>query len=226
MTEYDDSNKTIGILLGILVGAFFTYIILKRDQTQTLSLEQMQQQKMSRQQEQILQQQYQQCQLNNWQPMDIPKVDDIKPSIIQQDSKLVQIESQLQRATSQLDGATSQLDGTTSQLDRATSQLDGATSQLDRATSQLDGATSKIQDLQNTVSKLQDLQNTVSKLQQNNTVKKSQVLVQPQITQPQQDMQQHVSNTIYRNNEKWEIKRGLNGRISSLNIIRDVKKNG
>lgn len=110
MPECNDSNKTIGILLGILVGAFFAYIILKRDQTPTLSLEQMQQQKILQQQEQILQQQIQQqAQLTNWQPMDIPKVDNVKPSIIQQDPKLVQIESQSQRATSQLDQITSKI---------------------------------------------------------------------------------------------------------------------
>lgn len=182
MPECNDSNKTIGILLGVLVGAFFVYIILKRDQTPTLSLEQIQQQKILQQQEQILQQQtQQQVQLTNWQPMDIPKVDNIKPSIIQQDPKLVQIESQSQRTTSQLDQITS---------------------------------------------KIQELQNTISKLQQNNTAQQPQVLTQPQIVWPQQDMQQHVSNTIYKNNEKWEVKRGLDGRISSLNIIRDVKKSG
>jgi hypothetical protein len=42
--------------------------------------------------------------------------------------------------------------------------------------------------------------------------------------QPSQVIQ-NPNNTIYKNNESWEILRDRNGFISKLNVLRDVKLN-
>ena len=41
----------------------------------------------------------------------------------------------------------------------------------------------------------------------------------------QQQNQKSQQNTLYKNNESWEIKRGTDGFISNLNVLRDVKTN-
>jgi hypothetical protein len=188
----DNKDSTGLIILGIVLGAILAFALLSR-RTQTLqpvqSIQQIQPQ---------------------WQPMDIPRVDDIKT------------QSPIQIPTH-----------TDSMPTQTVTQM---ASQLEKATYQLENATSKLQE-------------TVSKLQHNNVSQPSQppyIILQPQtisqppqvtvqpLTQdyqpPQQDNLQQVSNiipnTIYKNDEKWEIKRGPDGRIKSLNIIRDVKKNG
>lgn len=158
-----------GLILGLVIGAFIALVLFGR-KTQTLSASSVQ--PMQSTQSDIQQHNPQ----HSWQPTNIPKVDDVKSSVIQQDSKLDQMESQLQKATSQLEQATS---------------------------------------------KLQDLQDTVSKLQQSNVYTVPQATVQQPITsQPVQEQR------IYKNSEKWNIVRGKDGRIKSLDIARDVKKTG
>lgn len=51
--------------------------------------------------------------------------------------------------------------------------------------------------------------------------------IPPQNTQDNQsqNIQTQTQNTIYKNNESWEILRDRNGFISKLNILRDVKLN-
>lgn len=141
----------------------------------------------------------------DWRPMNIPKVDDIKLQTVPQPVQTIKTDPLVQMA-----------------------------SQLEKTASQLEQATSKLQD-------------TISRLQQTNLYQSSQpqqVIIQPipmyQSQQPiyqapitAQPLQEHaqnsqlseLSNTVYKNNEKWEIVRGSDGRIKSLNIIRDVKKN-
>ena len=44
-------------------------------------------------------------------------------------------------------------------------------------------------------------------------------------TRPQQiETQAEQAMSIYKNNEKWEIKRDIDGSIMSINVMRDVKK--
>lgn len=199
----DNKDSTGLILLGILIGVL-AFALLSKKTTQTLSAQPTPQQ--------------QPIQIN-WQPIDIPRADDIN---------LVQTVAQPQ-IQSQTDF-----------------QLSNITSQLHKATSQLEQATTRLQELEQTVFKLQNhpsqlvypppqyviLQpQTISQPPQS-----PQVVVQP-LPAPQQqqakvqpiqqdNLQSNTqSNTLYKNDEKWEIRRGPDGRIKSINIIRDVKKN-
>ncbi len=61
---------------------------------------------------------------------------------------------------------------------------------------------------------------------QSQTVKSEVLPVQPEILPVQ--MPHFVAGDIektYKNNEKWQIERGPDGRIKSLNVIRDAKVN-
>lgn len=164
-----DGKDSSGLILGLVIGTFIALVLFGK-KTQVLSTQPIQPMQLAQSDIQQPSPQY------NWQPTDIPRVDDIKSSVVQQDSKLDQMESQLQKATSQLEQATS---------------------------------------------KLQDLQDTVYKLQQNNVYTVPQATVQQPIT-PQPIQEQR----IYKNSEKWNIVRGKDGRIKSLDIARDVKKTG
>ncbi len=48
--------------------------------------------------------------------------------------------------------------------------------------------------------------------------------IENKLQQPTQTLQDS-QNTIYKNNESWEILRDRNGFISKLNVLRDVKLN-
>lgn len=186
----DNKDSTGLILLGILIGVI-AFALLSR-KTQTMSAQPTNQQPTN--------------QYVDWQPMDIPRVDDIK----------LQIE---QHTLPRQEALQTIIPHTT--IDPSLVQM---TSHLQKTASQLEQATSKLQD-------------TISRLQQNNNIpqqpiiiqqpiqpQQPQIIVQPQPTQSQESLQQ-VSNTVYKNNEKWSITRGQDGRIKSLEIIRDVKKN-
>ena len=224
----DNKDSTGLIILGIVLGAILALALLGR-RTQTL------------QPVQSIQPQPVQ-----WQPIDIPRVEDIKPmqppiQIIQTDPQLIQMASQLGKATSQLEQVTSKLQETKHMqppVIQTDPQLIQMASQLGKATSQLEQATSKLQE---TIMKFQhnSMNNTPQqplKIEIQQPIQpqpQPYVIVQPQPVQSQENLQlQHTqqnnlqdSNTIYKNNEKWEINRGADGRIKSLNIIRDVKKN-
>jgi HAMP domain-containing protein len=189
----DNKDSTGLIILGIVLGAILAFALLNR-RTQTLQPIQPVQQI----------QPVQPIQSQQWQPMDIPKVDDIKPQYpITQQKQTDSIPNHIPNQT-----------------------VDHMASQLEKATSQLENATSKLQE---TVSKLQ--QNNVTQppyivLQPQTISQPPHVTVQPlqqdQFYQPnyqshieQDNLQQdqfHQPNTIYKNDEKW--------------VIRDVKKNG
>lgn len=159
----ENKDPTGLIILGIVLGAILAFALLNK-KPQTLSLQQVQQPT---------------DQHADWRPIDIPRVDDIKP---QTDPQLVQM-----------------------------------TFQLEKTAHQLEQATSKLQD-------------TLSRLHNSVQYQQQPIIIQPiqehlKQIQPQQDNQQKISNTVYKNNEQWEIKRGSDGRIKSLNIMRDIKKN-
>ncbi len=186
----DNKDSTGLIILGIVLGAILAFVLLDR-RTQTL------------QQTQSIQSQPVQ-----WQPIDIPRVEDIKPiPQTQTDSQLIQMSSQLEKATSQLEQATSKLQETVSRL----------------------------QNRQETQPQPQVIVQPVPMYQSPLPIYQpyqTPVIVQPLQEQniqnnqnSQQYNQQQISDTLYKNNEKWEIIRGSDGRIKSLNIIRDVKKN-
>lgn len=196
-----DEKDSSGLIIGIIIGAFIALVLLSR-KTQTMSAQPVQ----------PIQQQTQQY---NWQPMDIPRVDDIKPQIVQPSVIQVQQDPQLIKALSELQKTSSQLE--------------------------------------QTASKLQELQETVSKLKQDSMSQPQQIIIQqpaiqqpvyqpphvivqqqpdrqsPQIVQPiqtPQTVQPIQEQQIYKNSEKWQIVRGKDGRIKSLDIVRDVKKSG
>lgn len=90
----DDNKDSILILLGLTFGAILTFILLGKPQTpQTVSTQQ------------------------NWQPIDIPRVDDIRqvsqPPV---DLQFVQMTYQLGKATSQLEQVAYKLQETVSQI--------------------------------------------------------------------------------------------------------------
>jgi hypothetical protein len=218
----DNKDSTGLIILGIVLGAILAFALLSR-KTETLqptqSVQEMQPQ---------------------WQPMDIPRVDDIKsqppiqtPVQTQTDSMPTQMVTQM---AYQLEKATSQL----SQLENATSKLQETVYKLQNNVPQPSQPPYIILQPQTIPQPPQPPQVTVQPLPQVTVQPLPQVTVQPlpqvtvqplpQVTvQPyqfQQDNPNTISGTIYKNDEKWEIKRGPDGRIKSLNIIRDVKKNG
>ena len=151
-------------------------------------------------------QQSQQPQQPIWKPTDIPRVDDIKPQTISQPIIQVQQDPQLIKALTE----------------------------LQKTNSQLEQTTSKLMELQETVSKLRDNQPQQIIIQQpaiqqpiyqppQVTVSQQPEIVQPS-TQPPQTAQPMQEQQIYKNSEKWQIIRGKDGRIKSLEIARDVKK--
>lgn len=196
MSNMGDNKDSTGlILLGIIIGVIAFALLSRR--TQILSS-----------QSTIQQPTNQQYQHLDWRPMDIPRVDDIKPQIQQQTLPHQEAFQTITHHTT---------------IDPSLVQM---TSHLQKTACQLEQATSKLQD-------------TISRLQQNNNIpqqplkieiqqpvqpQQPQIIVQPQPTQSQESLQQ-ASNTVYKNNEKWSITRGQDGRIKSLEIIRDVKKN-
>jgi len=221
-----DSKSPIGlVLLGLAFGAILTFILLRKPQT--VSAQPPIQQSHNIQPIQQYDLQY------NWQPIDIPRVDDIKqveqryiqpiqqynlqyqPIDIPRVDDVKQVEQQLDN--DRLPGTVLNKD-----LDQADHQKSSQSltqiiqidPQLIQATSQLKNNMSK---LEHAVYKLQD---TISTIRQNTYEQK-----QDTEQQLKTSHQQPLHNTIYKNDEKWEIKRGPDGRIKSLNIIRDVKKN-
>jgi hypothetical protein len=214
----DNKDSTGLIILGIVLGAILAFALLSR-KTETLqptqSVQEMQPQ---------------------WQPMDIPRVDDIKsqppiqtPVQTQTDSMPTQMVTQM---AYQLEKATSQL----SQLENATSKLQETVYKLQNNVPQPSQPPYIILQPQTIPQPPQPPQVTVQPHQPPQVTvqphQPPQVTVQPlpQDYQPyqfqQQDNPNTIPGTIYKNDEKWEIKRGPDGRIKSLNIIRDVKKNG
>ena len=234
-------NNDSGLIWGLIIGAIIALALLSRNNQQTLSpsanVQQSQQPQQSQQSQQL-----------TWKPMDIPRVDDIKthivqPSVIQppvisvqQDPKLIEMVSQLQKTSSQLEQTTSRLQELqdtvlklqqNNQQPHTTIQPD-TISQLEQTTSKLQETVSKLEQNSNihsqTTSKLQE---TVSKLEKDNdmyiqTIQKPMSLSIEQI--PAQPIEQIPVQQIYKNSEKWAIKRGSNGRIKSLEIARDVEK--
>lgn len=196
----DNKDSTGLIILGIVLGAILAFALLGR-RTQALQPTQ------SMQQQPI-----------QWQPTDIPRVEDIKhiqPPVqtIQPDPQLVQMTSQLGKATSQLEQAASKLQDTISRIQQNT--------YLQSQPSQPQYIVLQTQTIPQTPVTVQPIQPT----QTSQALEQHQQTQQPQ-SQIEQDNLQQIPNTIYKNDEKWEIKRGPDGRIKSLNIIRDVKKNG
>ena len=103
-----DNKDSSGMILGLVIGAFIALMLFGR-RSQAIPTPPVQSTQ-AVQPMQIIRDNVQQSESQyNWQPMDIPKVDDIKPLVIQQDPKLSQMEYQLQKATSQLEQATSKL---------------------------------------------------------------------------------------------------------------------
>lgn len=100
-----DGKDSSGLILGLVIGAFIALVLFgkKAEVLPTPPIQSIQPIQHIQSDVQQPNSQY------NWQPMDIPKVDDVKPSVVQQDPKLAQMESQLQKATSQLEQATSKL---------------------------------------------------------------------------------------------------------------------
>lgn len=191
----DNKDSTGLILLGILIGIIAFALLSRR--TQTLSSQPTIQQPT--------------IQHLDWQPMDIPRVEDIKLQTIPQPVKTI---------------------NTDPQLVQMASQLEKTASQLEQATSKLQDTISRLQ--QNNISQPQSQPQQVIiqpiPMYQPPIYQPPQVTVQPLQEHTQQNSQQlsgpsELSNTVYKNNEKWEIVRGSDGRIKSLNIIRDVKKN-
>ena len=247
-------DKDSGIILGIIIGAIIAIVLLGRNTQQT--------QVQSAHSQQT--KQYQQSQEQAWKPMDIPRVDDIKPVYqqpmvqIHQDPRLTQVMSELERTNSQLEQATSklqELEKTKSkiqELENSISKLKAQSiqsipqrqaviqpetiSELEQTTSRLMETVSKLEKNNDahlqTISKLQE---TVSRLEHDNNKFQTQIELatkDPQTVQishiPEtlQLPQYHTGQTqqIYKNNEKWLIKRGPNGRLKSLEIARDVEK--
>lgn len=259
-------NDNSGLILGLIIGALIAIALFSRN-AQTINSTQTQQYQQSKQ--------YQQPQDPIWKPMDIPRVDDIKPVQqqpivqMQQDPRLTQIMSELEKTNSQLEQTTSklqELQNTTSklqELENSVSKLQTQNvqsvsqhqaviqpetiSQLEQTTSRLLETVSKLE--QNNRAHLQTtskLQETVSKLEhENSNLMKTVATTEPriihvsqipqisqpsqptQLSQQSQQTQQHQpiqTQQIYKNSEKWLIKRGPNGRLKSLEIARDVEK--
>lgn len=201
-----DNKDSAGlVLLGILVGIIAITLLSRR--TQTLSLQHIQQPT---------------NQYLDWQPIDIPRVDNIRlqtvpqqvqsVQIVKTDHQLVQMASQLEKTAYQLEQATSKLQDTISRL-----QQNSPPSQLQPII---------IQPVQTYQPQPIIIQPTPIHQQHQPTHTNTQLVREHlQQDQPQQDNSQQISNTVYKNNEQWEIKRGADGRIKSLNIVRNVKKN-
>jgi hypothetical protein len=185
-------NDNSGLVIGIIIGTFIALVLFSRN-TQTIYTQTTH--------EQHNQQSSQQPQEYNWQPIDIPRVDDIKPQ---------QIIQPLQQDPD-----------------------------LQMTPSQLELVTSKLKELQDSISKLkQDTmyqphifvqpepqpQIIIQQIPQPQEPQ-PQITVQPIVTQPIQPTQPITPvEQIYKNSEKWKIVRSQNGRIKSLDIVRDVKK--
>lgn len=221
-------NDNSGLIWGLIIGALIALALLSRNnQPPPNGLQQYQQPQQSQQPEQPI-----------WKPMDIPRVDDIKPQTVQPtQSPIIQVQQD--------------------------PQLIKALSELQKTNSQLEQTTSKLQELQETVSKLKqdnlsqpqqiiiqqpaiqqpmyqpphvivqqqpqqpDHQSPQTNIQiQKPEVIQSQQKIQPiqQSIQPPQMTQPMQEQQIYKNSEKWQIVRGKDGRIKSLEIVRDVKK--
>ena len=188
------NNDNSGLIWGIIIGAIIAFALLSRNNQQILSQQSSQQSQQSQQQTPV------------WKPMDIPRVDDIKPQTISQPIIQVQQDPQLIKALTE----------------------------LQKTNSQLEQTTSKLMELQDAVSKLRDNQPQQIIIQQpaiqqpiyqppQITVQQQPEIVQQPI-QPPQTAQPMQEQQIYKNSEKWQIIRGKDGRIKSLEIARDVKK--
>ncbi len=210
-----------GLIFGIIIGAIIALILFRRDDQQILS-------------QHALVRQEKQSQQLTWKPIDIPRVDDIKPQTIQQ--PIIQIQQD--------------------------SQLIKTLSELQKTNSRLEQTTSKLQELQETVSKLKDSQpqqiiiqqpmiqpsiqpaiqpiniqepiniQKPTDIQKSINIQKPTDIQEPINIQKPTDIQEPINiqeplkqeQQIYKNSEKWQIIRGKDGRIKSLDIVRDVKK--
>lgn len=226
----DDNKYSVGPLLGLTLGAILVFILLTK-KPHSISAQPLQQPIQPIQPYDL---QY------SW-PMDIPRVDDIKYSGQQINKELLADDIYTYKNLLQSPVQIIQIDP---QLTQMLSQLGNAISQLEQAVSKLQNTISLVQ--QNTYQQSPQSQHTV--LQQQ-TIPQTPVIVQSIQPVNISEQHQHIqdihtkrnkeqqlkttvegnnmfsSNTIYKNDEKWEIKRGQDGRIKSLNIIRDVKKN-
>lgn len=199
-----NGRDSSGLILGLIIGTLIALVILSRNsqQTRTSPVQYTSSQRLDNQYD---------SQQFKWQPMDIPRVDDIKPQIIQppviqaqQDPKLIEMVSQLQKTSSQLEQTTSKLQ----ELQETMSKLkQDSVSQLPQVIVQQQSDHQSIQ--------------TNTQMQKPEAVQSSQ-MVQP--IQPSQMTQHMQDQQIYKNSEKWQIIRGKDGRIKSLDIVRDVKK--
>ncbi len=194
----DSSNKIIIALLGMLAGAFLVYVILKKDIIPKVIQTPVLSTQLQQNDNQKLLQDYE-YQKAIQEIQHHKALQDIKnnQSQYQQQPMLQQTDSSLQQVTAQLQKISSQIE-LVSQLQQVMNQSQKISSQIEQTTF-----------------KLQELQETVSRLRQEDIPHNS---AQSQPIQPEQQ--------IYKNNEKWKIARGSDGRIKSLEIIRDVKKNG
>ena len=206
----EESKDSPGLIFGIIIGVIIALALLSR-RTETLSIQPPQQQV----QEPI------------WQPMDIPRVDDIpqvvqsppyqqSPQLIQlqQDPKLIEMVSQLQKTSSQLEYAATKLN----ELEETVSTLKREKENI----SQLSPPYVIVEQIPQPISQPQPEPKsqpviTIQPIQPIQSVQSQQPIYQPQ--QPAQSVEQ-----IYKNSEQWKIVRGQNGRIKSLDIVRDVKK--
>lgn len=201
-------NKA-GIILGLIIGTIVAIAILNRNMTHTLR-------------ETIpITQSIQKSELN-WSPIDIPRVDDLLLKLQTQtyDSRLNQIESQLEKTTLHLEEATSKL------LDLNNAIYKIQTTEIRQPLIQQPHIQPVfIQQPPNVIV------HPIENKSENNSIQTQQIQPVQPILKTNKDVNidnkinlNHSQDTIYKNNEKWDIKRGPDGRIKSLNIIRDVKK--
>ena len=217
MGEEKDSS---GLIWGIIIGAIIALALLSRNNQQILS------QSANNHQQQP--QKSEQSQQPVWKPMDIPRVDDIKPQTVQphiiqvqQDPKIIEMVSQLQKTSSQLEQTTSklqELQESVLKLQQNNIYQQPQTTIQPETIYQLEQTTSKLQE---TVSKLEKDQQT-NQISINSNIQTDQIPINVQ--QIEQIQRTEQTQQIYKNSEKWAIKRGSNGRIKSLEIARDVEK--
>ena len=213
----EDSKSSSGLLLGLIIGAFITLMLFGR-KSQPTGIVQHTSQRLDNQYDN---------QEFRWQPMDIPRVDDIKLQIVQppiirvqQDPKLIEMVSQLQKTSSQLEQTTSKLQ----ELQEIVSRLkQDSISQPQQIIIQQPAIQQPVyQPLHVIVQQQPDGQPP----QTNTQIQKPEIVQSPQPVQPIQPLQmtQPMHQQIYKNSEKWQIIRGKDGRIKFLDIVRNVKK--
>ncbi len=188
-------NDNSGLIWGLIIGAIIAFALLSRNNINTISTSNPVQQSQEPQQP-------------IWKPMDIPRVDDIKPQTVSQPIIQVQQDPQLIKALTELQKTNSQLEQTTSKL------------------MELQEAVSKLRDNQPQQIIIQQpaTQQPIYQPPQQITVQQQQPEIVQQPIQPPQTAQPMQEQQIYKNSEKWQIIRGKDGRIKSLEIARDVKK--